>query len=502
MIIEKFSESDENKRDAQKQIAQLPFVLIIAQVIYSIIGPNTGLIGKDFIAANEYLIGWLSGMQLIIGFTSLFFVFFTISLEKWAVEIPIPSKGSLGMRSRLFIVSILSSTGIISMIILFVYTLLLKNPDIEPITVLGKTSVIGVFGIGTILLCIISFANQISRQLMGMKELAKVISEGDVSNRLPVEERDEIGLVIESLNVICVKIGSMIQNMNSHAKNLVSSSEDLTMISEKMSTGSERTSEKSKTVAVAAEEMSANMDSVSSSMEQSTDNTNMVVSSVEEMTATINEIATNTEKARSISQDAVSKVNDSTQKIDELGQAAKAIDKVVETITDISEQVNLLSLNATIEAARAGDAGKGFAVVANEIKVLAGQTSAASSDIKVKIDNIQSSSSDTLISIKEINNVIVSVSEIVSSISSAVEEQSATTKEISRNMGQASIGIQDVNESVNQSSTVVREIAKDIVEVDHASTEMAEKSGKVKMNAEDLSKLALQLNELIGQFKI
>jgi methyl-accepting chemotaxis protein len=105
----------------------------------------------------------------------------------------------------------------------------------------------------------------------------------------------------------------------------------------------------------------------------------------------------------------VLKVSESTHKMNELGMAAEAIGKVVGTITDISEQVNLLSLNATIEAARAGEAGKGFAVVANEIKDLANQTSSATMDIKSKIEHIQKSSSDTLAGISEITHVILGV---------------------------------------------------------------------------------------------
>ena len=71
-------------------------------------------------------------------------------------------------------------------------------------------------------------------------------------------------------------------------------------------------------------------------------------------------------------------------RMDSLGEAAHGIGKVVETIIEISEQVNLLALNATIEAARDGDAGKGFAVVENEIKEMAKQTSEATLDIKLK----------------------------------------------------------------------------------------------------------------------
>jgi len=74
-----------------------------------------------------------------------------------------------------------------------------------------------------------------------------------------------------------------------------------------------------------------------------------------------------------------------------LGSAAQEIDRVTETITEISSQTNLLALNATIEAARAGEAGKGFAVVAGEIKELARQTADATEDIKRRISGIQAS---------------------------------------------------------------------------------------------------------------
>jgi methyl-accepting chemotaxis protein len=98
-----------------------------------------------------------------------------------------------------------------------------------------------------------------------------------------------------------------------------------------------------------------------------------------------------TEKARSITSEAVTQTESSSGQINALGQSARDIGKIVETITDISEQVNLLALNATIEAARAGEAGKGFAVVANEIKELARQTAGATNEIRQRVEGIQSS---------------------------------------------------------------------------------------------------------------
>lgn len=340
----------------------------------------------------------------------------------------------------------------------------------------------------------------INNAVIGLKDIAD--GEGDLTTRLSVTTKDEVGLLSKSFNVFIEKLHQMITDITQGVETLSSSSTEMASIADSMSNSSTQTSERANAVSAAAEEMNVNMNSVAAAMEQSSTNINTVASAAEEMNATINEIAQNAEKAREITLNAVSKADDSTNIMNELSGAAQAIGKVVETITDISEQVNLLSLNATIEAARAGEAGKGFAVVANEIKDLAGQTSEASNDIKEKIESIQECSASSLTSIEEISSVIADVNNIVSTIATAVEEQSSATREIAQNISQASSGIEEVNENVNQSSTVTAEITKEIIGVNESSKEIAERSGQVKLSAEDLSKLAAKLDEMVGRFKI
>ena len=333
-----------------------------------------------------------------------------------------------------------------------------------------------------------------------LKDIAQV--EGDLTRRLKVETKDEVGEMAEWFNKFIDAIQKIIKDVSQNANQVRDASGELSEISKQMTSGAKQTSEKAHVVAAAGEEMSSNMNSVAAATEEAATNLNMVAAAAEQMIATINEIAQNSEKANNITDDAVVQTQSASGKVDELGSAAIEIGKVVETITEISEQVNLLALNATIEAARAGEAGRGFAVVANEIKDLAKQTAEATLEIKEKIGAIQGSTDATVTEIGQILKVINDVNDIVSTIATAVEEQSVTTKEIAENVVQASQGIQGVNENVAQSSIVAGDIAKDIAEVNQASGEINNSSSQVNMSAEALARLSETLNEMVGKFKV
>lgn len=362
-------------------------------------------------------------------------------------------------------------------------------------------SAFGLFtGIALMVLIGRGVTNPLKQVVTGLLDISK--GEGDLTKRLHVTGKDEVGVLSMAFNDFIEKLQKIIQGISNNIENLSSSSNELLLISDKMTLGSKGASEKSNTVAAAAEEMTTSMNSISAAMKESSTNTNTIASATEELNTTVNEIAENADQAMQISDKAVLIVQESTRKMDELGQAALAVGQVVETIKDISEQVNLLSLNATIEAARAGEAGKGFAVVANEIKDLANQTSTASMDIKDKIENIQESSKVSLNGMNEVSQVIDQMNDIVSTIATAVREQSSTTREISTNIGQASAGIQIVNENVSQSSVVSEEITKEITQVSLEANEMASRSREVKTSAQDLSGIASRLNDMVNQFKI
>lgn len=361
---------------------------------------------------------------------------------------------------------------------------------------------VAIVALGCIVLFSLLVAGKIAKPLSMGVDFAQIISSGNLTTKLDIQQQDEIGILANALNEMNDKLRTMFQDISSGVGTLSSASTELSAISTQMSANAEQTTGKANTVATAAEEMSVNMDSVAAASEQTSVNVNMVAAAAEEMSTTISEIASNTDKTSTITKTAVTQSQNASNQINDLGLAAQEIGKVTETITEISEQTNLLALNATIEAARAGEAGKGFAVVANEIKDLAKQTSDATREIKEKISSIQDASTNSVTEITQITGIINEIDEMVSTVATTVEEQANATREISDNIAQASQGIQEVNENVAQASSVTGQVAGDIAEVGQASSEINSSSTQVNVSSDELSELAEKLNGIVNEFKV
>jgi methyl-accepting chemotaxis protein len=225
---------------------------------------------------------------------------------------------------------------------------------------------------------------------------------------------------------------------------------------------------------------------VASASEEASASVQSVASATEELATSVSEIGRQIESSTQIARDAVRQAEQTDQRIHTLNQASTKIGDVVNLITTIAEQTNLLALNATIEAARAGEAGRGFAVVASEVKALAAQTAKATSEISEQIAEIQTATGDSVAAIKEISTTIQNISQITATIAAAVEEQGAATKEIARNVSQAAEG--------------TTQVASNIIEVNRGANETGSASSQVLSSAQSLSSDSNRLKLEVGKF--
>lgn len=182
--------------------------------------------------------------------------------------------------------------------------------------------------------------------------------------------------------------------------------------------------------------------------EATSHNMEHVAIATEQMVGAINSISQNMDMSRAAVDNIVDLTQASGKSSELLSGKAKSMEGIITLISNIANQVNLLSLNATIEAARAGEFGKGFSVVASEIKNLANQTAISTRQISDEVSGIQEISSNVDTSVRSIIDAAASVNTYVSTVASAIEEQSAVTKDISRSSQRTSEAVNEINRCV------------------------------------------------------
>jgi methyl-accepting chemotaxis protein len=201
-----------------------------------------------------------------------------------------------------------------------------------------------------------------------------------------------------------------------------------------------------------ADEASNNAATADTATGDANSNVQTVAAAAEELSASITEIARQTERAQNRMVEAARRSEISNEQVNQLNIAAERIGAVVNLISEIAEQTNLLALNATIEAARAGEAGKGFAVVASEVKALATQTAKATEEIGTQIAEIQASTNQTVGSIGEVTAAVADIQELTAAIARSVDQQQSATQEIAQSVAAASNGTETVLASVQSVS--------------------------------------------------
>jgi methyl-accepting chemotaxis protein len=312
--------------------------------------------------------------------------------------------------------------------------------------------------------------------------------EGDLTRRLPILGKNEIGELSEWFNTFIGKLHGIINQVSGSSMQLASSSLQLQQTTKEMTDSIAQLSSQSTSLATAGEEMSATSGDIANNCHHAAGNAGGATQKATQGAAVVGQ-------SISVMTSIAERVQNAASTVGALGIRSEQIGAIIGTIEDIADQTNLLALNAAIEAARAGEQGRGFAVVADEVRALAERTTRATKEIGEMIKAIQKETKDAVTSmeqsvtqveqgtshaaesgrsLQEILDIINDVTEQISQIATAAEEQTATTREISSN-------VMNLNDLAQQN--------------DHALHETA-------IAANDVSRQAEELRELVGQFRL
>ncbi|RXT04289.1 methyl-accepting chemotaxis protein [Ammoniphilus sp. CFH 90114] len=359
--------------------------------------------------------------------------------------------------------------------------------------------------------------NRKLRPLQQVTMAAHQVAQGNLQvETLPVHSKDEVAQVslainqmVDNLRDLIQQIASSSEQVNAYSGELIASAEQTNRATEHIASTTEQVAAGAEDQVKGMEETSSVINQMSASLSQISVNTQGVTESVASTKNKANVGIESIQVAESQMSSIQQNVNGLAGLVQGLGQRSQEIGQILEVITGIAAQTNLLALNAAIEAARAGEHGRGFAVVADEVRKLAEQSGTSAQQISNLIQQIQEETSRAVESMSKVTAEVTQGIQVVnhagdsfSEIQQAVVHVTEQIEQVSSAIQDMTTGAQHVVENIETISRVIEETASGTQTVSAATEEQLASLEEITSSASSLSNMADGLNQLVGRFKL
>ncbi|NVZ62421.1 methyl-accepting chemotaxis protein [Pseudomonas gingeri NCPPB 3146 = LMG 5327] len=349
----------------------------------------------------------------------------------------------------------------------------------------------GVLVAGLLLLLVQGYwvIRSIMGPLQSASRIAERIAHGDLSEAIvEPRQRDEASLLIRSLATMQRDLRSMIEVVRGNAHGVSGMSQQLSNGCHQVAGSSQQQSDAASTMAAAASEMTASIEEITRHAERALGMANQAEALAKDGGRVIHQVVSDMDEiARSAQQ--------SAQVIRTLDKESEGIFSIIQVIKGIADQTNLLALNAAIEAARAGEQGRGFAVVADEVRSLAGRTSASTQEIASMVARIQQSTREAVTSME------AGVAQVDRGMAVTADVERAIREILDATLNTSQL-VNDISRTIGEQSLASNEIAHQVEMIADMSVGNSRVIGETAATTDQLSALAGQLSQSVDRFRL
>lgn len=345
-----------------------------------------------------------------------------------------------------------------------------------------------------------------------LKETSEIIASGDLTKDVSLDAKGDIQKLVSSFEMMLNSLREIVSDVRETSSLVSSTSDNLASISEEMNSTTEEVSTAIQRIASGAQHQAEKIKEVVKIVGDQLTSVEQVVSSAESAADASTKASEVAQKGGDSAQVALQKmreiqavVDGATEIVRKLGERTKEIHQIVNVITNIAQQTNLLALNAAIEAARAGEHGRGFAVVADEVRKLAEGSGRAASQISVLVDQIETETrkavdqmesgakdvsvgatviDSALASLEDIAATIQQTAAMVQEITAATEEQKASAEKIVQAVDDVAKIAEDTSASSEQTCISTESLTASMQEMTASAQELARLAGLMQSSVE------------------
>nr|WP_090188341.1 methyl-accepting chemotaxis protein [Pseudomonas arsenicoxydans] len=330
--------------------------------------------------------------------------------------------------------------------------------------------------------------NSITKPIANALSAAEEIAEGNLTRPITVDGEDEAGRLLLAMSKMQDKLRDTLQRISGSATQLASAAEELNSVTDESARGLTQQNNEIEQAATAVNEMTSAVEEVARNAVSTSEASKNATTSAGDGRDLVQETVSAIERMSADVQSTATLIGD-------LANESRDIGKVLDVIRGLADQTNLLALNAAIEAARAGEAGRGFAVVADEVRALAHRTQQSTSEIERMIGSIQTGTEHAVNSMRNSTERAESTLNIARGAGLSLDTINSAIVEINeRNLVIAS--------AAEEQAQVAREVDRNLVNIRDLSVQSATGANQTSAASNELSRLALDLNNMVGRFSL